>query len=94
VAFKQYDQKLYNRLRGYYVDSSHNFILDWWVQGGFIGLGILLLLLFDAFKSFIRKKEKVYIVLLLGIVSVMSFNPMSVVTLVAFWWIVGLGALE
>lgn len=92
VAFSDYNEKLYNRLRGYYVDSSHNIFLDWWVQGGFVGLTILVLLLFDTLKNFIKTNNRIYLILILGLLSVMSFNPVSVVTLVQFWFLIGYGA--
>jgi O-antigen ligase len=91
VAFKDYNLKLYNNLRGYYVDSSHNFVLDWWVQGGVVGLTLLSLLLLDAFKGYMYAKNRQYLVLLLGVITVMSFNPVSVVTLVQFWWLISSG---
>ncbi len=94
VAFNEYNEKLYNRLRGYYVDSSHNFVLDMRVQGGFIGLVILILLLYETARKFIRSKNKVYLVLFWGLLSVMSFNPVSVVTLIQFWWLMGEGMRE
>ena len=91
VAFKDYNQKLYNNLRGYYVDSSHNFVLDWWVQGGIVGLAVLLILMFDSFKGYIYSGNRQRLVLLLGVIAVMSFNPVSVVTLVQFWWLISSG---
>lgn len=77
----------------YYVDSSHNIFLDWWVQGGVIGLSLLLILVYTAFNSFIAHKNERNIVLLLGMLTVLSFNPSSVVGLLGFWWIIGQGLL-
>lgn len=83
--------KLSNNLRYQYVDSSHNLFLDWWVQGGVMGLGILLLFVAHSFKNFITQGNMMKITLFLGLLTVMSFNPVSVVTLVAFWWMIGQG---
>lgn len=77
----------------YYIDSSHNIFLDWWVQGGVIGLSLLLILVYTAFNSFIAHKNERNIVLLLGMLTVLSFNPSSVVGLLGFWWIIGQGLL-
>lgn len=73
----------------YYVDSSHNVFLDYWFQGGFIGLLLLLLITFQCIRNFTIQKNIRGITLLLGLLTVMSFNPVSVVTLVAFWWLLG-----
>jgi O-antigen ligase len=83
--------KLHNKLVGYYVDSSHNIFLDWIVQAGVVGLGILLFLLYQSFKSFINKEQIRGIVLLLGLITALSFNPASVVSLIALWWLLGQG---
>lgn len=83
--------KLSNNLRFQYVDSAHNLFLDWWVQGGVIGLGILVLFVAYSFKNFITHSQMLNITLLLGLLTVISFNPVSVVTLVAFWWVIGQG---
>lgn len=91
VALKEYNLKLYNRLRGYYVDSSHNFLLDWWIQGGFIGLSLVVLLAVNALGGFVQAQDRLRLSLLLGVLAVMLFNPVSVVTLVHFWWLVGQG---
>lgn len=80
-----------NKLQGYYVDSAHNIFLDWFVQAGILGLGVLLFLLYQAFRNFISKKEIRNSVLLLGLLTALSFNPASVVSLIALWWIVGQG---
>lgn len=79
------------RIRFYYVDSAHNILLDWWVQGGIIGLGVLCSLLFLSFKQFMLRKDPRNIVLLLGILTVLSFNPASVIGLLQFWWLIGQG---
>lgn len=83
-----------NNLRGSYVDSSHNIFLDWWVQGGIIGLGLFFLLLVLTVKNFIKHKTPRHMVLLIGLVAALSFNPASIVSLVALWWLVGRGLAQ
>jgi O-antigen ligase len=84
--------KLHNHLPGYYVDSSHNIFLDWFVQLGVFGLGILVFLLGKTFVTFVKKEQVRNIVLLLGLLTALSFNPASIVALVALWWLIGQGA--
>src|SRR5258706_1510086 len=91
VALKQYNKKLYNNLQGYYVDSAHNIFIDYWIQGGFLGLSILLLLIYISIKNFIIKKSVMNITLLLGLMITLSFNPSSIVGLIGFWYILGQG---
>ena len=83
--------KINNVVRYQKVDSSHNVFLDWWVQGGIIGLGLFLYIVGSTMLQLIRQKETLHVVLLIGIVTVMSFNPVSIVTLIHFWWILGWG---
>jgi hypothetical protein len=83
--------ELNNAVRTQVVDSSHNFILDYFIQGGIVGLSILASLLFLSTKNLILSSKKMELTILLGLITVMSFNPASVVTLVGFWWIVGQG---
>lgn len=82
---------LNNNIKYQFIDSSHNFLLDFWVQGGLIGLGSILLILFSSFKHLTEKNKIIEITALLGIITAMLFNPASVVTLVAFWWLIGQG---
>jgi O-antigen ligase len=93
-AFKIYNKKLYTRTQGYYIDSSHNIFLDWWIQGGIIGVGLMAVLLIDTLKSFFRKRDTFSVTLFLGLLSVTLFNPVSIVTLVQFWWLIGQGIKE
>jgi O-antigen ligase len=80
-----------NNLRGSFVDSSHNIFLDWWVQGGIVGLGLFSFLIITAFISFIKRQKTMKLVLLLGLLAALSFNPASVVSLVVLWWLIGKG---
>ncbi|MGI8419382.1 MAG: O-antigen ligase family protein [Candidatus Levyibacteriota bacterium] len=75
----------------YYVDSAHNIFLDWWVQGGVIGVTLLLTLIYFTINEFIKHNKKREIVLLIGMITTLSFNPASVVGLFGFWWIIGQG---
>jgi O-antigen ligase len=86
--------KLHNHLPGYYVDSSHNIFLDWFVQTGIIGLGVLLFLVGKTLLIFIQEKHVRNITLLLGIITALSFNPASIVSLVALWWLIGQGCVQ
>lgn len=80
-----------NNARYQYVDSAHNIFLDFWVQGGLIGLFILGFLLKQAFGSFISQSKKIELTILLGLLAALSFNPVSVAALVQFWWLLGQG---
>lgn len=80
-----YEQK--NNLRWQYVDSAHNLLLDWWVQAGIVGVISIVMIYLLAIKKMIRHNRKFELVQLVGISTVMMFNPVSVVTLVLFWWL-------
>lgn len=80
-----------NNLKYQAVDSSHNFLLDFWVQGGAIGLGILLMMILLSINDLIKGKKVIEISVFLGLISVLLFNPASVATLVAFWFMLGQG---
>ncbi len=84
-------QMLHNNIQYQYIDSSHNFLLDFWVQGGLIGLTAILVLIFFSLKGLIKRNKKIEIIALLGLMAVMSFNPVSIVILIQFWWLVGQG---
>jgi len=73
----------------YYVDSSHNIFLDWWVQGEVVGISLLIVLVYSAFRCFVQQDNKRELALLLGIMTMLSFNPASVVGLLGFWWVIG-----
>lgn len=78
-------------LRYQYVDSSHNVLLDWWVQGGLVGLGSFLTFLILSIRGLIRRKDMATLASLYGMLAVMLFNPVSIAILVPFWWCVGRG---
>lgn len=78
-----------NNLRFQYVDSSHNFLLDRRIQGGVVGVGILVWLLHTRMKAFIEVKQDLYLCGLIGVIVVLFFDPVSVATLIHFWWLLG-----
>jgi len=94
VFLHQATLKLHNHLQGYYVDSSHNIFLDWFVEGGIVGLGLFASLLFQTFSRFVTAKQERNLVLLLGLTAGLSFNPVSIVLLIAFWWLIGQGMVR
>lgn len=76
-------------LKDVYVDSAHNFLLDYFLSGGLAALGAIMVLVAGTFREFVRMRKVREIVLFLGVLTMMSFNPSGVSTLLAFWWLVG-----
>lgn len=74
-----------------YVDSAHNIFLDWWVAGGIIGVLLLVSIVYLSFVKFMREHNERELVLFLGTITVLSFNPASIAGLLAFWWLMGQG---
>jgi hypothetical protein len=54
-----------------------------------VGLLVLILFLFIAFKNYYKSRKVKETVILIGLLTMLSFNPASVITLIAFWWIIG-----
>lgn len=80
---------LENHIRFQFVDSSHNIILDWWVQGGLLGVTTLVYFVYTSLRIFIKHMMiEEFMVLLLSLF-ILLFNPASVVTLAIFWWVIG-----
>jgi hypothetical protein len=50
-------QELENPLRFEYVDSSHNMLLDWWVQGGIVGVILIIVLVGLTLKNLTSQYE-------------------------------------
>lgn len=71
------------------VDSAHNLLLDWWVQGGIIGLIIILLLNFYTIKLFILNNNYLYLSLLIGVLTASLFNPLGTNGLLYLWYLIG-----
>lgn len=80
-----------NAVRVQFVDSSHNFVLDFFIQGGIIGLLIFGRMLFLSVRNLILRSKKMELAIFLGLITAMSFNPVSIATLIGFWFIVGQG---
>jgi O-antigen ligase len=83
--------QLSNNVRFQSVDSAHNIFLDWLVQGGIVGLGLFLILAGSSFYAHLKTKNIEYAVMMIGLLVVLSFNPASVVSLVALFLLIGLG---
>jgi len=82
---------LNNNVQYQVVDSAHNFLLDFWIQGGLVGVVSVSLLIYLAFQHFIQHHKLLETTALLGLIVAMLFNPVSVVNLLAFWWLIGQG---
>lgn len=94
IGIKASAEDLQNTIQYQYVDSAHNILLDWFIQGGIIGLGLLLFLLSNHFKSAIYQKDTRQILCSIGLLTCLSFNPLSSVSLFALWWIIGQGLVS
>lgn len=89
IALNQTAKILGNNVQYQFVDSSHNFLLDFWLQAGTIGFALMILLILQVIQNFVKQKKVLETMALLGVITVMLFNPVSIVTLIAFWWLVG-----
>jgi O-antigen ligase len=87
-ALEQTAQTEKNSLRYMYVDSAHNIWLDWWIQGGIPGVIILAWIVMGVAEKMIKRRQTEELVVGMGLLAVMSFNPASIVTLVQWWWLV------
>ncbi len=83
--------QLSNNIRFQSVDSAHNIFLDWLIQGGIVGLGLFMVLAGYSFYAHIKVKNDHFVLMMLGLLVALSFNPASVVGLVALFWLIGLG---
>ncbi len=84
--------KLNSPIQYQVVDSSHNFLLDFFLQGGLVGLICILILIGLSLQNYIRNKKLMELTAFLGLTTTMLFNPVSVVNLLAFWWLIGQGS--
>lgn len=89
TALKKTAWDLQNSIRFQTVDSSHNFLLDYWIEGGIAGLLIIFSLLYHSIKNLVRAKKTLELTVLLAILTAMLFNPVSIGILIVFWWIIG-----
>lgn len=90
-AIHQASLILNNNIQYQLVDSSHNIFLDFWIQGGSLGVMALVALIIFAVKNFLQKGQPRELLAILGLLTTLSFNPVSVSLLIAFWWILGQG---
>lgn len=81
--------KLENHVRFQFVDSSHNSILDWWVQGGVVGVVTFLYFIVYGLRNAIDREMVQEIMLLIVSLFLMLFNPVSIAVLALFWWVIG-----
>ena len=71
------------------VDSSHNLLLDYWIWGGSIGLILLGILIIWTMINLSKKRLYIESVVLVGLLTVLMFNPTTVSVLLGFWWVIG-----
>lgn len=83
--------KLNNNVQYQVVDSSHNFLLDYWIQGGAVAVFSILMLIGLSIHGLISHRRFLELTAFLGLITTMLFNPLSVVNLLAFWWLIGQG---
>lgn len=91
-AMKRTSEMLGNTVQYQYVDSSHNLFLDMWVAGGIVGLGAFMFLVVTSFQTLVATHDDTKLMILLGLITALSFNPASVAALVWLWWVIGSGA--
>lgn len=70
------------------IDSAHNLWLDWWIQGGLLGLASFVWLIAASVRHQFQEKNILTLALTLGLLTSLSFNPGSVVNLIHLWWII------
>lgn len=79
--------ELLNNVRFQTVDSTHNIFLDWFVQAGILGLFLFVWLNLKTVYNLVKKEDHLELVQFLGIITIASFNPISITLLIYFWWI-------
>lgn len=82
---------LNNNIQYQVVDSAHNIFLDFWVQGGVLGIMAVVILIIFAVRNFLQKGQLRDLMVILGLLTTLSFNPVSVSLLIAFWFFLGQG---
>lgn len=82
---------LNNNVQYQIVDSSHNFLLDFWIQGGIVAVTAIIILIGLSIHGLLKTRRILELTAFLGIITTMLFNPVSVVILLAFWWLIGQG---
>ena len=89
VVIRQVSIAMHDKLVGYYVDSAHNIFIDWWIQGGIVGVLIISSVIFLTLRNYYKKWNMLGLILSFGVITMLQFNPAGVATLLAFWWLVG-----
>lgn len=79
-----------NFIRHQPVDSAHNLLLNWWIMGGGIGLILFITIIAVSVINLYRQKSWSLLSILIGLLIIQSFNPVSSITLVHFWWTLGI----
>ncbi|MBI2020707.1 O-antigen ligase family protein [Candidatus Daviesbacteria bacterium] len=90
-AIHQASLILNNNVQYQFVDSAHNIFLDFWVQGGLLGVSSLAIIIIFSIEKLLVRKQVRELLILLGLLVTLSFNPLSVAILVFFWWTLGQG---
>lgn len=90
-ALSESSNKLENNIRFQSVDSAHNILLDFWVQGGIVGLGALVFLIYLSIRNLSSQVKIIQLTAFLGLFTALLFNPTSVANLIYFWWLIGQG---
>ena len=90
-ALVKASENLNNNIRFQSIDSSHNILLDFWVQGGSLGLVLLITIISISIVRLIKKQENTILSSYLAILTALMFNPLSIVNLIGFFWVVGQG---
>lgn len=91
TAIHQASLILNNNIQYQVVDSAHNIFLDFWVQGGFLGVLAMVILIIFAVRNFLQRGQAKELLIILGLLITLSFNPVSVSLLIAFWFFLGQG---
>ena len=90
-ALNQTSRVVNNNIQYQFIDSTHNIFLDFWVQGGVLGVIGLTVLIVYACRNLLKRNQVRELLILLGLLVVLSFNPMSIAIVIFFWWTLGQG---
>lgn len=88
-VLNQTAKDLNNNVQYQFIDSSHNLLLDFWVQGGILGLLSILGIIILALTNLIKLEDPVRLLAFLAVLTSLMFNPMSIGVLIGFWWLSG-----
>ncbi len=90
-SIKLSSEKLDSVIKYQRVDSAHNIFLDYWIQGGLLGAVAFTALIISVLINLLKNKLVVETVCLFVTMTMLSFNPLGVSTLIFFWWTIGRG---